>query len=267
MVMRGLYPIATRSRQSYWFNVPCKLLIRVQGIETEGGFDLARNSLNVELDDGSRIPLLSGRAGMKHIEILYEVLSRQAYEVTNEKKGQRELVCESRVLLRRTIREKHRGKSLEDWDLLISPVDHLTMSLRDLIEDEFVQGKARFDAIIEQLLPIAIPIRWPDWIPNDEAMAMPSDESAHADLHVETWTRLYKIILELFPIEEDQIRKDVKWGDFVMDSLEGVELIGALEDEFDVEIPDEEIDRLFSVELTLGGLCRELYKRARTTGT
>ena len=61
-------------------------------------------------------------------------------------------------------------------------------------------------------------------------------------------TRVTKIVSEQLGVEEAKITDDSKFmEDLGADSLDTVELVMALEDEFDCEIPDEEAEKLKSV--------------------
>ena len=60
--------------------------------------------------------------------------------------------------------------------------------------------------------------------------------------------RLKKIISEQLDIKEDKIKIESSFqDDFDADSLDIVELIMALEDEFEIEIEDEEAENLKTV--------------------
>lgn len=57
-----------------------------------------------------------------------------------------------------------------------------------------------------------------------------------------------KIISEQFNMEEENIREDTSFRDDLnADSLDLVELIMALEDEFELEIEDDEVDSIIIV--------------------
>jgi len=69
--------------------------------------------------------------------------------------------------------------------------------------------------------------------------------------------RLKRILIEQFKVPEEAVRMEAKLAeDFRLDSVEGVELIFALEEEFGVEIADEEVKDI----QTLG----DLVEAART---
>ena len=60
--------------------------------------------------------------------------------------------------------------------------------------------------------------------------------------------RIKKIIVEQLGVNEDQIKPEAKFiEDLGADSLDTVELVMALEEEFGSEIPDEEAEKLQSV--------------------
>ncbi|SVD38381.1 uncharacterized protein METZ01_LOCUS391235, partial [marine metagenome] len=57
-----------------------------------------------------------------------------------------------------------------------------------------------------------------------------------------------KIIVEQLGVNEDQVKPEAKFiEDLGADSLDTVELVMALEEEFGTEIPDEEAEKLQSV--------------------
>jgi acyl carrier protein len=60
--------------------------------------------------------------------------------------------------------------------------------------------------------------------------------------------RVKKIIVEQLGVKEDQVSPEAKFiEDLGADSLDTVELVMALEEEFGNEIPDEEAEKLQSV--------------------
>ncbi len=60
--------------------------------------------------------------------------------------------------------------------------------------------------------------------------------------------RVRKIIVEQMDVNPDQVTLDAKFiEDLGADSLDVVELVMALEEEFGSEIPDEEAEKLVSV--------------------
>ena len=64
----------------------------------------------------------------------------------------------------------------------------------------------------------------------------------------EVIARLKEIIVDRLDVEEDQIVPEATFvEDLGADSLDIVELIMGIEEEFDIEIPDEDAEKLTSV--------------------
>ena len=60
--------------------------------------------------------------------------------------------------------------------------------------------------------------------------------------------RVKKIIVEQLGVSDDQVTTDASFvDDLGADSLDTVELVMALEEEFETEIPDEEAEKLATV--------------------
>lgn len=60
--------------------------------------------------------------------------------------------------------------------------------------------------------------------------------------------RIIKMVAEQLGLKEDEVNADSSFvEDLGADSLDTVELIMALEEEFDTEIPDEDAEKLASV--------------------
>ncbi len=60
--------------------------------------------------------------------------------------------------------------------------------------------------------------------------------------------RVKEIIVEQLGVEEEQVTPEASFiDDLGADSLDTVELIMAIEEEFDVEIPDEEAEKIITV--------------------
>ncbi len=61
--------------------------------------------------------------------------------------------------------------------------------------------------------------------------------------------RVKKIVVEQLGVAEDQVTPDASFvDDLGADSLDTVELVMALEEEFDTEIPDDEAEKITTVE-------------------
>ncbi len=64
----------------------------------------------------------------------------------------------------------------------------------------------------------------------------------------ELWGRFRKCAVEVLSVSEDQVTPDAKFGDDLdADSLDLVELVMALEEEFDVEVPEEDLEGIETV--------------------
>ena len=60
--------------------------------------------------------------------------------------------------------------------------------------------------------------------------------------------RVKKIIAEQLGVEEDEVTSEASFvEDLGADSLDTVELVMALEEEFGIEIPDEDAEKILSV--------------------
>ena len=60
--------------------------------------------------------------------------------------------------------------------------------------------------------------------------------------------RVKKIVVEQLGVSEDQVTADASFvDDLGADSLDTVELVMALEEEFDAEIPDDEAEKITTV--------------------
>ena len=64
----------------------------------------------------------------------------------------------------------------------------------------------------------------------------------------EITVRLREIVMDRLDVEEDQIKPEASFvEDFGADSLDIVELIMGIEEVFDIEIPDEDAEKLTNV--------------------
>ncbi|CEP68361.1 Acyl carrier protein (ACP) [Moorella glycerini] len=64
---------------------------------------------------------------------------------------------------------------------------------------------------------------------------------------MEVFEKIRAIVAEQLGVEEDEITMETSFEDLNADSLDIVELIMALEEEFDLEIPDEDAEKLTTV--------------------
>ena len=64
-----------------------------------------------------------------------------------------------------------------------------------------------------------------------------------------TYERLKKIVVEQLGADEDEVKPEASFvDDLNADSLDLVELIMELEEQFGLEIPDEEVEKITTVE-------------------
>jgi acyl carrier protein len=64
----------------------------------------------------------------------------------------------------------------------------------------------------------------------------------------EIFSRVIKVVVEQLEVDEDTVRAESKFTDDLgADSLDTVELVMALEEEFDVEIPDDVAEQIDTV--------------------
>ena len=62
--------------------------------------------------------------------------------------------------------------------------------------------------------------------------------------------RVRKIVVEQLGVKEEELKNDASFvDDLGADSLDTVELVMALEEEFDITIPDEEVGNLMNFKL------------------
>ncbi len=67
-----------------------------------------------------------------------------------------------------------------------------------------------------------------------------------------TEERVKKIVAEQLGVKEDEVKTAASFvEDLGADSLDTVELVMALEEEFETEIPDEEAEKITSVQLAI----------------
>ena len=63
--------------------------------------------------------------------------------------------------------------------------------------------------------------------------------------------RVKKIIIEKMGVKEGAVTNEASFEDLGADSLDNVELVMALEEEFGTEIPDEEAEKITTVQAAI----------------
>ena len=64
--------------------------------------------------------------------------------------------------------------------------------------------------------------------------------------------RVRKIVAEQLGVKEEEVKAEASYvDDLGADSLDTVELVMALEEEFETEIPDEEAEKITTVQLAI----------------
>jgi len=64
--------------------------------------------------------------------------------------------------------------------------------------------------------------------------------------------RVKKIVSEQLGVKEEEVKSEASFvEDLCADSLDTVELVMALEEEFETEIPDEEAEKITTVQLAI----------------
>lgn len=73
------------------------------------------------------------------------------------------------------------------------------------------------------------------------------------------YEKVKEIVVRELSVPENQVTEDATFqGDLNADSLDVVELVMAFEDEFDVEIPDEEAEKITTVKEAVDYLEKKL---------
>ena len=71
--------------------------------------------------------------------------------------------------------------------------------------------------------------------------------------------RVKKIVAEQLGVKEEEVKAEASFvDDLGADSLDTVELVMALEEEFETEIPDEEAEKITTVQLAINYINEKL---------
>ena len=64
----------------------------------------------------------------------------------------------------------------------------------------------------------------------------------------QVFKRLQVLIADKFSVQIDDVREDSHFSEFKADSLDIVDLVMGIEEEFDIQIPDDHVERISSVQ-------------------
>ncbi len=75
--------------------------------------------------------------------------------------------------------------------------------------------------------------------------------------------RVRKIVVEQLGVKEDELKNDASFvDDLGADSLDTVELVMALEEEFETEIPDEDAEKIATIQQAIDYIQAHLPQEA-----
>ena len=78
----------------------------------------------------------------------------------------------------------------------------------------------------------------------------------------DTFDRIKKIITEILDIDESKITLESSFAeDLNIDSLDNVEFIMALEEQFEIEIPDEDAEKILTIKNAVDYVNEKLSKK------
>lgn len=76
--------------------------------------------------------------------------------------------------------------------------------------------------------------------------------------------RVKKIVVEQLGVKEDEVTTDASFvDDLGADSLDTVELVMALEEEFETEIPDEDAEKIVTIKDAVSYVMSRMEKEAK----
>ena len=77
-------------------------------------------------------------------------------------------------------------------------------------------------------------------------------------------TRVKKIVVEQLGVKEEEVTADASFvDDLGADSLDTVELVMALEEEFETEIPDEDAERIITIKDAVKYIVERMEKETK----
>ena len=77
--------------------------------------------------------------------------------------------------------------------------------------------------------------------------------------------RVRKIVVEQLGVKQDELKNDASFvDDLGADSLDTVELVMALEEEFETEIPDEEAEKITTIQEAIDYINAHLKEETRS---
>lgn len=78
--------------------------------------------------------------------------------------------------------------------------------------------------------------------------------------------RVKKIVVEQLGVKEDEVTTDASFvDDLGADSLDTVELVMALEEEFETEIPDEDAEKIVTIKDAVNYVVSRMEKEAKSS--
>lgn len=79
-------------------------------------------------------------------------------------------------------------------------------------------------------------------------------------------TRVKKIVVEQLGVKEDEVTTDASFvDDLGADSLDTVELVMALEEEFETEIPDEDAEKIVTIKDAVSYIVSRMEKETKAS--
>ena len=79
-------------------------------------------------------------------------------------------------------------------------------------------------------------------------------------------TRVKKIVVEQLGVKEEEVTVDASFvDDLGADSLDTVELVMALEEEFETEIPDEDAEKIVTIKDAVSYIVSRMEKETKTS--